>query len=94
VFIFGSVQFLSKKSNQTEFFLKKTETESKPVQTDRFQFDSVWFFRTKTGSNRFDSVFSVWLGFFPVFFGSDSVQFGSVFSIPDLKNRIRTGQFF
>jgi len=29
--IFSSVRFLLKKSNQTEFFLKKTETELKPV---------------------------------------------------------------
>jgi hypothetical protein len=83
---FGSV--FIKKSNQTEFFFfkKKTETEPKPVQTDRFWFGSVRFFREKTGSNRFGSVFrfdsvfsvwlgfgSVWLGFFPVFF---SVRFG------------------
>jgi hypothetical protein len=36
VIIFGSIQFLSKKSNQTEIKKKKT----KPVQTD--QFDSVF----------------------------------------------------
>jgi len=79
-FRFGSV--FIKKSNQTEiiFFLKKkTETEPKPGQTDRFRFGSVCFFRAKTGSNRFGSVFSVlarfsrfWLGFF---------RFGSVFSV-------------
>jgi hypothetical protein len=27
-----------KKNNQTEFFLKKTETEPNPIQTDWFQF--------------------------------------------------------
>ena len=66
--IFGSVRFLSKKSNQTEFFFKKTETEQKPGQTDRFWFGSFGFFRAKTGSNWFGSVFPVlawfWLGFF------------------------------
>jgi len=42
----------------------------------------VWFFWTKTGSNRFGLVFSVWLeffriwlGFFPVFFGLGSFWF-------------------
>jgi hypothetical protein len=65
VIIFGSVWFLSKNKNQIKiFFLKKTETGSnRPV--------SVRFFRTKTSSNRFGSVFPVWLGF---------LQFGSVFS--------------
>ena len=94
--IFGSVWFLSKKSNQTEKKKKKKNRNwfkltgfgsarfgflgQKPVQTDRFRFGSVWFFRTKTGSNRFGSVFRfgsvlarffpVWLGFFalPLFF--------------------------
>jgi hypothetical protein len=64
-FWFGSV--FIKKSNQTDFFKKKIETEPKPVQTDRFRFGSVQFFRTKTGSNWFGSVFSVWLGFFGFF---------------------------
>jgi len=97
VFIFGSVRFLSKKSNQTEFFFKK---KPKPVQTDRFRFGSVRFFRAKTGSNWFGSVFSVWLGFFPVWLGFFSSFFrfgfgsGSVFSVPGLKNRNRTGWFF
>jgi hypothetical protein len=45
---------------------KNTETEPKPGQTDRFRFGSVWFFRAKTGSNRFDSVFPVLARFFPV----------------------------
>jgi len=35
--------------------------------------------------SRFGSVFSVWLGFFPVFF-----RFGSVFPVPGLKNQNRT----
>ena len=67
--IFGSARFLSKKSIQTEIFLKK----SKPVQTDRFRFGPVRFFRTKTGSNRFDSIFRFWLGFFR--YGSVLAQF-------------------
>jgi hypothetical protein len=82
---FGSVRFLSKKVTKPIFFLKKTETEPKPVQTDRFRFGSV--FKRK---NRFKPVwlcFSVWLGFFPVFF---SVRFGSVFPVPGLKNQNRT----
>jgi hypothetical protein len=83
-FQFGSI--FIKKSNQTEFFFlkKKTETEPKPGQTDWFRFGSVWFFREKTGSNRFGSVFS---GFGSVFFGlarffrfgSVLARFGSVF---------------
>jgi len=52
---------------------KKTETEPKPVQTDRFRFGSVRFFRIKTGSNRFASVFSD--------FGSVFSQFGSFFPV-------------
>jgi len=77
VIIFGSVRFLFKKNNQTEFFKIK---KLKPVQTDRFRFGSVWFFRTETGSNWFDSVFLVWLGFFRVFL----YGFGSVFSVSGL----------
>jgi hypothetical protein len=39
VIIFGSIQFLLKKNNQTEFFLKKkTETGKKPVQTGLARF--------------------------------------------------------
>ena len=100
---FGSV--FIKKSNQTEFFfLKKTETEPKPVQTDRFRFGLV--FQSK---NRFGSVFSVWLCFFrfgsvfSVWLGSGSVWLGflsgffrfcSIFPVLGLKNRNRTGRFF
>jgi len=80
-----TVRFLSKKSNQIDFFFKK---KPKPVQTDRFRFGSVRFFREKTGSNRFGSVFSVWLGFF----GLARFFSGSVFPVPDLKKR--TGRFF
>jgi hypothetical protein len=81
VIIFGSVRFLSKKSNQTVFFLKKKPNrnrfkptgfgsvilEQKPVQTGLARFF------------RFGSVFFlVWLGFF-LWFG-----FGSVFSVSGL----------
>jgi hypothetical protein len=52
----------------------------KPVQIDRFRFGSV--FLKKTGSNQFDSVFSVWLCFFQI--GFSSIRFGSVFSVSGL----------
>ena len=81
--IFGSVQFLYKKI-----------TKRKPVQTDRFRFN---FFRTKTCSNRFGSVFSFWLGFLPVwlgFFRLGSVRFG-FFGFRFIKPKPnRTGLFF
>ena len=100
--IFGSVRFLSKKVTKPKcFFFKKTETESKPGQTDWFRFSSVWFFRAKTGSNRFGSVFSgfglvfpVWLGFARFFSGffSVSVRFG-FFGFLLIKPN-RTGRLF
>jgi hypothetical protein len=69
VFIFGSVRFLSKKVTKPNyFFKKKPETESKPVQTDRFRFGFLKQKPVQTGLARFGSVF----------FGSDSVRFGSV----------------
>jgi hypothetical protein len=62
-FQFGSV--FIKKITKSNFFFKKTKTRSNlPV--------SVWFFRAKTGSNWFGSifpVFSVFSGFGSVFFG-------------------------
>jgi hypothetical protein len=74
-----------KKNNQTE--IKKTETGSnRPV--------SVRFFRTKTGSNQFGSVLARFFRFGLVFSGFFLFGFGSVFSIPGLKNRNRTGWFF
>jgi hypothetical protein len=87
VIIFGSVRFLSKKVTKTNFFLKK---KPKPGQTDRFRFGSVWFFRAKTGSNRFGSAFPVltrfsrfWLGFFRFWLGFFGLarffRFGLVF---------------
>jgi len=56
-FWFGSV-FIKKKVTKLKFFLKQTETSSNWPVLVRFG-----FFRTKTGSNRLGSVFSVWLGF-------------------------------
>jgi len=54
-YFFGLVFFL--KIIKLNLFFKKTETTSnRPVL--------VLFFRTKTGSNRFGSVFLFWLGFF------------------------------
>jgi hypothetical protein len=89
VIIFGSVWFLSKKVTKPIFFLKqKTETGSNRPVSDRFG-----FFRAKTGSNRFGSVFPVlarfsrfWLGFFQFWlgflgFGLVFSGFGSVFSV-------------
>jgi len=112
-FRFGSV--FIKKSNQTEifFFLKKPKpnrnlvkpTGFGPGQTDRFRFGSVRFFREKTSSNRFGSVFWFWLGFFSLarffrfgsvffLFGFGSVRFGFFgFFLIKLKPN-RTGRFF
>ena len=80
VIIFGSVRFLSKKVTKPKifFFLKKTETEPKPGQTDRFRFGSVFLGQkpVQTGLARF---FRFWLGFLG--FGSVFSGFGSVFSV-------------
>jgi len=54
--IFYSVQFLSKTNNQTEIFFKKKYRNQTETSSNRLV--SVWFFRTKIGSNRFGSVFS------------------------------------
>jgi hypothetical protein len=67
-FLFGLV-FILKKVIKLIFFIKKR---------NRFKltgFCSVRFFRTKTGSSWFGSVFSVWLGFFLVWLGLGSVWF-------------------
>jgi len=82
-----------KKSNQTEFFFKKTETEPKPVQTYRFRFGFLeqkpvqtglaWFFWFGSVLARF---FSGLARFFSVFFGSGSVCF--------FQNFNRFNQFF
>jgi len=54
VIIFGLVQFLSKKITKSKKNLKKNQNRVKPTG-----FGSVWFFREKTGSNRFGSGFPV-----------------------------------
>jgi hypothetical protein len=72
VIIFGSVQFLSKKSYQTK---KKLKKKPKPVQTDRFRFGFLGQKLIQIGLARFSSLarFSrFWLGFF---------LFGLVFTI-------------
>jgi hypothetical protein len=83
VIIFGSVRFLSKKLTKPKFFFfeKKTETESKPGQTDRFRFGSVRFLGKKpvqTGLARFFLVLARFFRFGSVFF---RFRFGSVFSV-------------
>ena len=88
VFIFGSVRFLLKKIINPNFFKKKTETEPKPIQTDRFRFGFLEQKPVQTGFARF---FPVWLGFSGL---ARFFQFGSVFAVPGLKNRNRTGRFF
>ena len=86
VIIFGSVRFLSKKVTKLKYFFfeKKNRNRVKPTGFGSVRFG---FFRAKTGSNRFGSVFSVFSGFgsvFPVWLGflSVSVRFGfSVFCL-------------
>jgi len=78
VIIFGSVRFLSKKIIK----LKKKKMKKKPkpnrnrVKPTGFGSVRFGFFRAKTGSNRFGSVFPVlarfsrfWLGFFRFWLG-------------------------
>jgi hypothetical protein len=78
VIIFYSVRFLSKKVTESNFFKKKTETEPKPGQTDRFRFGSVFLGQkpVQTGLARFWLGF-FWFGsvFFRVFFCFGSVRF-------------------
>ena len=99
-FQFGSVRFLSKKVTKPKFFLKKNRNQVKPTG-----FGSVRFFRAKTGSNRFGSVFPVWLGFSVLarfflvwlgFFRFFRFWFGSVwfFAYKTETEPNRTGQFF
>jgi len=71
--IFGSV-FFFKKVIKLIFFLKKLKPNQNWFKSTGF--GSVQFFRTKTGSNRFCSVFSVWLGFFLVWLGCFPVWLG------------------
>ena len=76
VILFSLVRYLSKKKTKIDFFFlkKKTKTEPKPVQTDRFWFG---YFGIKTGSNRFGFVFSGLAQFFSVWvrFGFFSFKF-------------------
>jgi hypothetical protein len=75
VIIFSSVRFLSKKVTKPKFFFKKkTETEPKPGQTDRFRFVFLGQKPVQTGLARF---FPVWLGFLS--FGSVLARFFPVF---------------
>jgi hypothetical protein len=64
VIIFGSVRFLYKKSNQTDF--------KKKPKPNRNRFKPTGFGSVFLAQNQFKLV---WLGFFPVFFG---LGFGSV----------------
>jgi hypothetical protein len=81
VIIFGSIRFLSKKSNQTEIFKKK---KTKPGQTDRFRFCFLGKKLVQTSLARFSWF---WLGFFPIWLGFSGLArfwlclalFGSVF---------------
>ena len=85
VIIFGSVRFLSKKLTKLKifFFEKKTETEPKPGQTDRFRFGFLWQKPVQTGLARFSQFWLGFLGLARFFSGflSVSVRFGSVFSV-------------
>ena len=70
---FRFVSIFIKKNNQTKFIFKKNRNQT---ETGSNRLVSVRFFRTKISSNRFGSVFSVWLGFFQFFlFGFGSVRF-------------------
>jgi hypothetical protein len=90
VIIFGLVWFLSKKITILKFIKKK----SKPIQTDQFQFGSVFH-----DKNLFGSVFLVLAWFFrfgliffqvgSVFFGLGSIRFFQFF-----QNFNRFNQFF
>jgi hypothetical protein len=86
-FRFGSV--FIKKSNQTEFFFlkKKTETGSNRPVSVRFG-----FFREKTGSNWFGSVFPVLARFSWFWLGLARFGFFGFLFIKPKPNR--TGRFF
>jgi hypothetical protein len=57
-FLFGSV--FIKKITKPNFFLKKTETEPNPVQTDQFRFSFLGQKPVQTGLAQFFRFFSVW----------------------------------
>jgi hypothetical protein len=75
VIIFGSVRFLSKKVTKLKFFFEKKPKPNRN-RVKPTGFGSVQFFRAKTGSNQFGSVFLVLARFFSVCLG-----FGSVFPV-------------
>jgi hypothetical protein len=76
VFIFGSVQFLSKKYNQIEFFLKKNQNRFKPTGFGSVRFGFLEQKPVQTGLAQF------WLGFFPVWLGFFGLaRFFLVFSV-------------
>ena len=95
-FRFGSV--FIKKSNQTEifFFEKKPKPNRNRVKPTGFGSVRFGFCREKTCSNRFGSVFPVWLGFGSVWLGflSVSVRFGLVFSVFVYKTETEPAGFF
>jgi len=78
VIIFGLVRFLSKKVTKPNFFVKKTETEPKQGQIDRFRFSFFGQKLIQTGLARFFRFWLSFLDFGSVFFGFGSVFFGSV----------------
>jgi hypothetical protein len=97
VIIFGLVWFLFKKITKL-IFLKKPKPNQNWYQPVSVRFGLV--FRKKTSSNRFGSVFSVWLGFglvfsvLTLFFFSVWIRFG-FFGFKLIKPKLnRTGQFF
>ena len=79
--IFVSVRFLSKKVTKPNFFFLKKKPKPNRNRVKPTGFGSVrfGFFRAKTGSNRFGSVFSVLARFFPVL--ARFFRFGSVFPV-------------
>jgi hypothetical protein len=79
VIIFGSVRFLSKKITKPKFFFVKKKPKPNQNRVKPTGFGSVRFFRAKTGSNRFGSVFPVLARFFPVL--ARFFWFGSVFPV-------------
>jgi hypothetical protein len=92
VIIFGFYQ----KNNQTEIILKKLKPNRNRVKPTGF--GSVWFFREKTGSNRFGSVFPVF-SVLALFFRFGSVlRFGSIlarfFQFSSVLARFFSGLFF
>jgi hypothetical protein len=66
VIIFGSVRFLSKKVTKPKLFFLKKKPKPNRNRVKPTGFGSVRFFREKTGSNWFGSVFPVLARFFSV----------------------------